>query len=165
MSVEMPLHQMSLSLRILLSNILCGLVVWHLRGKPLFTFFATFTIFANKLLSFLLGRLALFPWDLDRISRIAGGWAVWRWYASPAAVKLQLIKMPSPLHFFSLSPAWKGFLFYYDLVGSLSAKGDLHILETKRWLTSGLLITKWIEKPTSYPTGPLNGNNPPCLLL
>lgn len=35
--------------------------------------------------------------------------------------------MSNSLHFFSLSPAWKGFLFYYDTAGRLSAKGDLHI--------------------------------------
>lgn len=35
--------------------------------------------------------------------------------------------MSNSLHFFSLSPAWKGFLFYYHTVGRLSAKGDLHI--------------------------------------
>ena len=51
------------------------------------------------------------------------------------------------------------------IIGSLSAKGDLHIWETKQWLTSGLLITKWIEKAMSSVMGPLNCNNPPCLLL
>lgn len=73
--------------------------------------------------------------------------------------------MFSSLHMFSLSPGWIGFLFYYDIVGSLLAKGDIHIWETKQWLTSELLITKWIEKAMSSVIGPLNCNNHPCLLL
>lgn len=39
--------------------------------------------------------------------------------------------MPTSLLFLSLSLAWKGFLFDYDALGSLSAEGVLHVLKTK----------------------------------